>query len=41
MLKKYDDSKRFLQEHSQLVCEESANYLVFWCINLEIDEVRN
>ncbi|XKL61744.1 hypothetical protein PGB90_001577 [Kerria lacca] len=41
MLKKYDDSKRFLQEHSQLVCEESANYLVFWCINLEIDEKHN
>lgn len=39
MLKKYDDSKRFLQEHQQLVCEETANYLVIWCINLEMEEV--
>uniref|UniRef100_A0A1B6F4F9 Hsp90 co-chaperone Cdc37 n=1 Tax=Cuerna arida TaxID=1464854 RepID=A0A1B6F4F9_9HEMI len=38
MLRKYDDSKRFLQEHSQLVCEDTANYLVIWCINLEMEE---
>ncbi|XP_041983189.1 hsp90 co-chaperone Cdc37 [Aricia agestis] len=38
MLQKYDDSKRFLQENSQLVCEETANYLVIWCINLEMEE---
>lgn len=40
MLKKYDDSKRFLQDHYQLVCEDTANYLVIWCINLEMEEVR-
>lgn len=39
MLRKYDDSKRFLQQHPQLVCEETANYLVIWCINLEMEEV--
>lgn len=38
MLRRYDDSKQFLQEHSQLVCEETANYLVIWCINLEMEE---
>lgn len=40
MLRKYDDSKQFLQQHSQLVCEETANYLVIWCINLEMEEVN-
>lgn len=38
MLRKYDDSRRFLQEHSHLVCEETANYLVVWSINLEMEE---
>ncbi|XP_023940239.1 hsp90 co-chaperone Cdc37 [Bicyclus anynana] len=38
ILRKYDDSKQFLQQHSQLVCEETANYLVIWCINLEMEE---
>lgn len=38
MLQKYDDSKRFLQENPELVCEETANYLVIWCINLEMEE---
>lgn len=38
MLRKYDDSKRFLQEHPQLVCEDTANYLVMWCINLELED---
>lgn len=39
MLRRYDDSKTFLLEHNQLVCEETANYLVIWCINLEMEEV--
>lgn len=38
MLRKYDDSKKFLQDHSHLACEETANYLVIWCINLEMEE---
>ncbi|CAK9819084.1 Hsp90 co-chaperone Cdc37 [Anthophora plagiata] len=38
MLRKYDDSKAFLTENPQLVCENTANYLVIWCINLEIEE---
>lgn len=39
LLKRYDDSKKFLQEHPYLVCENTANYLVIWCINLEMEEV--
>lgn len=38
MFKKYDDSKNFLREHPHLACEETANYLVIWCINLEVEE---
>ncbi|KAL3216814.1 hypothetical protein MRX96_006351 [Rhipicephalus microplus] len=38
MLQKYDDSKRFLLEHPHLACEYTANYLVLWCIRLEMDE---
>uniref|UniRef100_A0A0K8TM07 Hsp90 co-chaperone Cdc37 n=1 Tax=Tabanus bromius TaxID=304241 RepID=A0A0K8TM07_TABBR len=38
MLRKYDDSKRFLQEHQHLVCDDTANYLVIWCINLEMEK---
>ncbi|XP_011692783.1 PREDICTED: hsp90 co-chaperone Cdc37 [Wasmannia auropunctata] len=41
MLRKYDDSKKFLQDHTYLVCENTANYLVIWCINLEIEEKHN
>lgn len=37
MLKHFDDSKRFLMEHTQLTCENTANYLVIWCINLEME----
>lgn len=38
MLRKYDDSRRYLKEHPNLVCENTANYLVIWCINLEMEE---
>lgn len=41
MLRKYDDSKKFLQDHPYLVCENTANYLVIWCINLEMEEVSD
>lgn len=39
MLRRYDDSKKFLQDHPYLVSENTANYLVIWCINLEMEEV--
>jgi len=38
MFRRYEDSARFLQENLQLVCEDTANYLVIWCINLEMEE---
>lgn len=37
MLQKFDDSKRFLMENNHLACENTANYLVIWCINLEME----
>jgi len=40
MLRKYDDSQEYLLQHPHLTCEETANYLVIWCINLEVEEVR-
>lgn len=39
MLRRYDDSRAFLKSHQNLVCEDTANYLVIWCINLEMEEV--
>ena len=39
MLQRYDDSQQYLVDHPHLVCEEAANYLVLWCVNLEVEEV--
>lgn len=38
MLSKWDDCKKFLLEEPNLCCEETANYLTLWCLNLEIEE---
>lgn len=38
MLRRFDDSKKFLLDNSLLVHEDTANYLVIWCINLEMEE---
>ena len=37
-LKKFDDSKAYMMEHPHLACEETANYLVIHCLNLQIEE---
>ena len=37
-LKKYDDSKAYMQDKPYLACEETANYLVIHCLNLELQE---
>lgn len=37
MLRKFEDSKRFLSSNNHLVCEDTANYLVIWCLNLEME----
>lgn len=39
MFRKYKDSQEFLQKHPQLVCEDTANYLVIWCIDLQMEAV--
>lgn len=39
MLKHYEDSKRYLVENPELVSDDTANYLVVWCIDLEIEDV--
>jgi len=38
MFKDYDESRRFLMEHPHLADEDTANYMVIWCINLEMEE---
>jgi len=38
LLRKYDDSRRFLLEHPHLACENTASYLVIWCINLALED---
>lgn len=39
MLQKFDDSKRFLLDgNTHLACEETANYLVIWCLDLQMEE---
>lgn len=38
MLRRYEDSRQFLLDNSHLVSEHTANFLVIWCINLEIEE---
>ena len=38
MLQKFDDSKKFLMDgRTHLACEETANYLVLWCLELEME----
>jgi len=37
-LSKMDDSKAFMLERPHLACEETANYLVIQCLNLEMEE---
>lgn len=40
MLRRFEDSKVFLMNNNLLVHEDTANYLVIWCINLEIEGKR-
>jgi len=37
-LNKMDDSKAFMLEKPHLACDETANYLVIQCLNLEMEE---
>lgn len=38
MLSRGDDCKQYLLENPDLVCEETANYLAIWCLNLQMEE---
>lgn len=38
MMKEYFDSEEFLMKNSHLTCEDTANYLVIWCIDLQVEE---
>ncbi|XP_024914345.1 hsp90 co-chaperone Cdc37-like [Cynoglossus semilaevis] len=38
MLRRWDDSQKYLSDNPQLVCEETAHGLVSTCIDLEIDQ---
>ena len=38
MLSRWDDCKQYLLENPDLCCEETANYLAIWCLNLQMDE---
>ncbi|KAI7793211.1 hsp90 co-chaperone Cdc37-like 1 [Triplophysa rosa] len=38
MLRRWDDSQRFLSEHHPLICEETANYLILWCFRLQAEQ---
>lgn len=39
MMRKYEDSEKLLIENPELACEETANYLVIWCIDLAVEQV--
>lgn len=38
MMAKWDDCKKILVENPQLTCDDTANYLAIWCLNLEMEE---
>ncbi|XP_053097086.1 hsp90 co-chaperone Cdc37-like 1 isoform X2 [Pangasianodon hypophthalmus] len=38
MLRRWDDSQRFLAQLPHLICEEAANYLILWCFRLYAEE---
>lgn len=40
MLRRWDDSQKYLSDNPHLVCEETANYLVIMCIDIEVEEVN-
>ncbi|KAM9329572.1 hsp90 co-chaperone Cdc37-like 1 [Gastrophryne carolinensis] len=38
MLSRWNDSQMFLSEYPDLVCEETARYLLLWCYHLESEQ---
>lgn len=39
MLRRWDDSQRYLANMPHLICEETANYLILWCTKLQQEGV--
>ncbi|XP_068609028.1 hsp90 co-chaperone Cdc37-like 1 [Brachionichthys hirsutus] len=37
MLRRWNDSQRFLADLPQLICEETAHFLILWCMRLQQD----
>ncbi|XP_072260317.1 hsp90 co-chaperone Cdc37-like 1 [Pyxicephalus adspersus] len=40
MLSRWNDSQWFLSEYPDLVCDETARYLLMWCYHLESEQKR-
>ncbi|XP_053322125.1 hsp90 co-chaperone Cdc37-like 1 [Spea bombifrons] len=40
MLSRWNDSQSFLSEYPDLVCEETAQYLLLWCYHLESEQKK-
>ncbi|NXL83351.1 CD37L protein, partial [Alectura lathami] len=38
MMRRWDDSQRFLSDHPYLVSEETSKYLMLWCFHLEAEQ---
>ncbi|XP_063066809.1 hsp90 co-chaperone Cdc37-like 1 isoform X2 [Engraulis encrasicolus] len=38
MLRRWDDSQRFLSQNPHLICEAAANYLILWCFRLQQEQ---
>ncbi|XP_029469372.1 hsp90 co-chaperone Cdc37-like 1 [Rhinatrema bivittatum] len=38
MLSRWNDSQRYLSDCPDLVCEETAKYLILWCFHLEAEQ---
>uniref|UniRef100_UPI00398F588E hsp90 co-chaperone Cdc37-like 1 n=1 Tax=Pristiophorus japonicus TaxID=55135 RepID=UPI00398F588E len=38
MLNRWVDSQRYLSDHPDLICQETANYLIQWCFHLKEEE---
>lgn len=36
----WEASKQYMLDNPHLACEDTANYLTYWCVNLEMDDVR-
>ncbi|XP_028658136.1 hsp90 co-chaperone Cdc37-like 1 [Erpetoichthys calabaricus] len=38
MLRRWEDSQRYLSDNPHLVCDETTNYLILWCFHLQAEK---